>query len=152
MASPALKSTMSPTTTSRMGICTTVPPRRTRQRIPPASCSSRSKARAEPYSERVEISVARKTATPMPMVSPRSPLPNKRSKWIARAAKRMRITGSLRLPRNCRKKLLRFCRDRIFSPCSRRARKTSSPRNPKDNVVFSSVPFIFASQIVFFNI
>ena len=131
MRSPACKSTRSPRTSSPTGNSKIPLERLTRQRMLSASSCSLRKADSLPYSERVEIKVARKTAMAMPAVSNQLKFRNMKTMLMASTMSRIFMTGSPKLAANWRRNPLRFWRVMRFSPYSLRERATSSGVSPR---------------------
>ncbi|CDC62576.1 unknown [Clostridium sp. CAG:448] len=133
-----------------MGISQTSPLRNTRQNCLPHASESRRNAASEPYSESVEINVARNTETAIPPVSNQLAFRNKKSTLTANAHKRILMTGSPRFARNLAPKLFPLCARNPLSPCAARDAATSlsvSPlcRSPRENPLtpfLSPIPFI----------
>ena len=114
MPSPASKQTMSPSTSSSVGISRSIPSRRTRQVARAASCCIRTKALSLLYSDRVEIREAVRMARAMPAVSNQPSPRNRNSRLTHRAASRILMMGSLRLDSSLEKNPVRFRAERRF--------------------------------------
>ena len=140
ICSPAPTISTSPTTISSMESSVSTPSLQTLKRPAEHSSSSLLNAASLPRSERVDISVARKTDMPIPIVSIISPPLKTKKRFIISAPSSILITGSPRFSKKLLIKLLPFFFFSALEPFFFLDASASALVNPC--VVFSVEPII----------